>query len=227
MTVLPQSTESRIERKAVLKLSEATGGLEGKLTVTFVGLEALARRLEERNADEADRKTFLEEQVKEYVPAAIEVELTNQPDWNSSAPTLVAEFDLKVPGWASSAGRRALLQVGLFGATEKHLFEHTDRVHPIYFQYPFEKIDDISIELPLDWQVSTVPPAQNNDGHVVAYTLKVENGKGTLHLQRILNVDVLGLEAKYYAALRNFFHSVKIGDEQQIVLQPGSAAAKN
>jgi Domain of Unknown Function with PDB structure (DUF3857) len=227
LTVLPLSTESRIERKAVLKLSEATGGLEGKLTVTFVGLEALARRLEERNADEADRKTFLEEQVKEYIPAAIEVELTNQPDWSSSAPTLVAEFDLKVPGWASSAGRRALLQVGLFGATEKHLFEHTDRVHPIYFQYPFEKIDDISIDLPLDWQVSTVPPAQNNDGHVVAYKLKVENGKGTLHLQRILNVDVLGLEAKYYPALRNFFHSVKIGDEQQIVLQPGSAAAKN
>ena len=67
----------------------------------------------------------------------------------------------------------------------------------------------------------------NNDGHVVTYKLKVENGKGTLHLQRILNVDVLGLEAKYYPALRNFFHSVKIGDEQQIVLQPGSAAAKN
>jgi hypothetical protein len=226
-TTLPESTESRVERKAVLKLSEATGGLEGKLTVTFSGLEALERRLEERNADEADRKVFLEEQVKEYIPAAIEVELTRQPDWNSSARMMVAEFDLKVPGWASNAGRRALLQVGLFGATEKHLFEHADRVHPIYFQYPFQKIDDISIELPMDWQVSTVPPPQNNDAQAVAYTLKVENGKGTLHLHRTLNVDVLALEAKYYTVLRNFFHLVKIGDEQQIVLQPGSAAAKN
>jgi len=210
-----------------LKLAEATGGLEGKLRVTFTGLEALERRLEERNADEADRQAFLEEQVREYIPAAIEVELTNKPDWSSSAPTLVAEFDLKVPGWASGAGRRALLPVGLFSATEKHLFEHADRVHPIYFQYPFQKVDDVSIELPLDWQVSSVPPPQTNDGHVVVYTLKVENGKGTLHLARTLNVDILTLQQKYYTALRNFFHTVKIGDEQQIVLQPGAAAAKN
>jgi Domain of Unknown Function with PDB structure (DUF3857) len=226
-TPLPQSNESRIERKATLKLAETTGGLEGKLRVTFTGLEALERRLEERNADEADRKAFLEEQVREYIPAAIEVELTNQPDWSNSAPTLVAEFDLKVPGWASGAGRRALLPVGLFSATEKHLFEHADRVHPIYFQYPFQKVDDVSIELPLDWQVSSVPPPQTNDGHVVVYTLKVENGKGTLHLARTLNVDILTLQQKYYNALRNFFHTVKIGDEQQIVLQPGAAAAKN
>jgi hypothetical protein len=227
MTTLPQSTDSRIERKAALKLSDTTGSLEGKLTVTFTGLEALQRRVEERNADEADRKTFLEDQLKEYIPAASEVELTNKPDWNSSSPALVAEFHLKIPGWASGAGRRALLPVGLFTATEKHVFDHANRVHPIYFQYPFQKIDDVSIELPLDWAVSSVPPPQITDAKVVGYTLKVENGKGTLHLSRTLNVDILGLEGKYYDALRNFFHMVKIGDEQQIVLQPGQAAAKN
>lgn len=227
MTTLPQSTESRIERKATLKLSDTTGDLEGKLAVTFTGLEALQRRLEERNADDADRKTFLEEQIKEYIPAAIEVELTNKPDWSSSSPALVAQFNLKVPGWVSGAGRRALLPVGLFGATEKHLFEHANRVHPIYFEYPFQKVDDISIDLPLDWQVSTLPPPQTDDAHVVGYTLKFENGKGTLHLVRSLNVDFLLLEPKYYAALRNFFHVVKTGDEQQIVLQPGAAAAMN
>jgi Domain of Unknown Function with PDB structure (DUF3857)/Transglutaminase-like superfamily len=226
-TTLPQSAESRIERKAVLKLSEATGGLEGKLTVTFTGLEALQRRLEERNADEADRKTFLEDQIKEYIPAAIEVELTNKPDWTSSAPALVAEYDLKVPGWVAGVGHRALLPVGLFSATEKHVFEHAERVHPIYFEYPFSKVDDVSIELPLDWQVSTTPKPQNTDGHVVAYEMKVESSKGMLHLERTLNVDILGLEVKYYAALRSFFHTVKTGDEQQIVLQPGQSAARN
>ena len=226
-TMMPSSSESRIERKADLKLSGTTGSLEGKLKVTFSGLEALQRRVEERNADDADRKTFLEEQVKEYIPAASEVELTNKPEWSSSSASLVAEFDLKIPGWASGAGRRALVPVGLFSASEKHVFEHANRVHPIYFRYPFQKVDDISIELPLDWAVGSVPPEQNLDHKVVGYALKVENGKGTLHLSRTLNVGVLGLQAKYYGALRNFFHTVKTGDEQQIVLQPGQSAAKN
>ena len=90
-TSLPESTASRIERKATLKLSD-TGDLEGKLTITFTGLEAMRRRVEMRNEDETNRKKFLEDQVNEYVPAAFEVELTNQPDWKSSQPSLTAEF---------------------------------------------------------------------------------------------------------------------------------------
>lgn len=184
----------------------------------------MRRRVEERKADEADRKQFVEDQVKEYIPAASEVDLVNQPDWSNSALPLVAEFNLKVPGWASGAGRRALVPVGLFSAAEKHLFDHANRVHPIYFEFPFEKVDDVTIELPPGWQVASLPSAQNQDGHVVAYTLTMENGKGTLHLTRKLRVDILLLETKYYKALRNFFQVVRTGDEEQIVLQPGPTA---
>jgi len=223
-TELPHSSASRIERKADLKVTEA-GDLEGKLTLTFVGLEALSWRVRQHNQDEASRKKELEDQVKEYVPAAMDVELTNKPDWSSSSPTFVTEFDIKIPGWVSSAGRRAVLATGIFSNSEKHLFDHATRVQPIYFHYPSQKIDDISIQLPLGWQVSSLPAPQNQDGHVIVYTLKVENDKGTLHLKRLLNVDILQLEQKYYGALRNFYQTVRAGDESQIVLQPGAATA--
>jgi hypothetical protein len=84
-STLPQSSESQIERKARLKLSD-TGDLEGNLTVTFTGLEAMNRRVEERHSDETERKKYLEDEVKGYVPVAAELELTNQPDWKSSSP---------------------------------------------------------------------------------------------------------------------------------------------
>jgi hypothetical protein len=225
-TTLPESSTSRIERKADLKLT-SEGALEGKLAITFSGLEALWRRIEERNEDEANRKKFLEDQVKEYIPVGIDVELKNKPDWSSSAPTLVAEFELKITGWASGAGRRALVPVGLFSGTEKHLFDHASRVHPIYFQFPFQKMDDVTMELPPGWQVNSLPPAQNQDRRVVAYTLKVENNKGTLHLARTLNVGLITLQTQYYAALRDFFEQVRTGDEEQIVLLPGGTAASN
>jgi len=225
-TTLPASAESTIQRKGDLKLSD-TGDLEGKLTVTFTGLEASHRRVEERLSDEAERKKFLEDEVKESIPAASEVELTNQPDWKSSTPPLVAEFTLKVPGWAAAAGRRALLQVGLFGAPEKHLFDHADRVQPIYFDFPFQRSDDLTIDLPLGWQISTVPAPQRQDAKVVLYTMKAENNKGTLHLNRSLNIDLQLLDPKYYPALRNFFQVVRTIDEQQVILQPAAANASN
>src|SRR5262249_869013 len=152
---------------ANLKLIPDTDSLEGKLTVTYTGLEAQRRRVEERNDDEADRKKFLEDDVKDYIPTSAEITLTNKPDWASSANTLVAEFDVKIPGWVTDAGRRALLPIGVFSGTEKHLFDHAERRYAIYFQYPSQKIDDVTVELPEGWKVSAVPQEQTADGHVI------------------------------------------------------------
>ncbi len=227
VTTLPESTVSQIDRTADLKLVPETGSLEGKLTLTYTGLEAMRRRVEERNEDEADRKKFLEDEVKDYISAAIDVELTKQPDWNSSSSSLVAEFDLKIPGWVSGAGRRALLPVGLFGATEKHLFDHTERVHPVYFQFPSQKVDDVMIELPSGWKVATIPQARTVDGRVITYSSQVSFENNKLHLNRKLDINILLLEPRFYTALRNLFMSVRTGDEEQVVLQPGESVASN
>jgi hypothetical protein len=187
----------------------------------------MTRRVEELHSDDVEKKKYLEEQVKEYVPVAVELDLTNQPDWKSSSQPLVAEFNLKIPGWVSGAGRRALLPVGIFSTPEKHIFEHTNRVQPLYFEFPFEKVDDVTIDLPLGWQVQTLPPPQKQDGHVVVYNLEAEKDATSVHLSRRLTVDLMLLDVKYYMALRNFFQVVRTGDEEQIVLQPGTASASN
>lgn len=225
-TPLPKSSESRIQRKADLKLSD-TGDLQGKLTVTYTGLEAMYHRLGVRNADDVARKKFLEDQVTSLIPVPAEVELTNKPDWTSSEPPLVAEFEMNVKGWASSAGKRVTIAAGLFTSHEKHIFEHANRVHPIYFEYPYETVDDLTIELPTGWQVVSVPAPRSQDGHVVSYGLKVDSDKSTLHASRMFAADFVLLEQKYYTALRNFFEAVRTDDEEQIVLQPGTASAGN
>jgi Domain of Unknown Function with PDB structure (DUF3857) len=220
-TAVPDSSLSQIQRKADLKLSES-GDLEGRLTVTFTGLEGLRRRVDERNEDEVARRKYLEDAVKECVPAASEVQLSNNPDWSSSGTPLVADFHITIPGWVSRGGRLAFLPVGLFGATEKHLFDHAERVHPVYFEFPAQKLDDVSIELPAGWQVSSLPKAQNLDFHVVAYSLGAENNR-TLRLTRKLDINIISMDTKYYSPLRSFFQGVKDGDDQKVVLTPGSA----
>ena len=139
----------------------------------------------------------------------------------------MAEFDLKIPGWASNAGKRVLLPAAIFTAGEKGVFEHANRVQPVYFDYPYQKADDVTIELPAGWQVSSVPPPQDLNGKVMVYNAKVEQSPGSLRLTRKLMIDVVLVDQKYYPALRNFFQAVRTSDGVQIVVQPGEIHASN
>jgi transglutaminase-like putative cysteine protease len=222
-TTLSLPSESGVDRKAVLTLDDS-GALEGKATVTFRGLSALGRRLEERDADEADRKKFLEDEVKSYIPGTVEAELSNSPDWKSASNTLVAEFNLKITGWAAGAGRRTLLAVGVFSGSEKHVFEHTTRVHPIYFDFAYSDADDVTITPSPGTQVTNLPQPQNIDSKVCVYSMTADNKDGSLHLHRSLMLDLHLLDAKYYLPLQKFFQNVRSDDELQVVLASASAS---
>ena len=223
-TPLPESSVSRVERKADMKLTD-DGSLEGKVTVTYTGLEAYALRMEERNEDDTARRKLLEDRMKEQVPAAIDLELKKQPDWKNANEPFVVEYEVKVSGWVSGAGKRALLPVGLFSETEKHMFEHASRVFPVYFAFPFQKVDEVNVELPLGWQVGSVPKPVDQDAKAVQYTLKAEGNNSSLHFKRALRSDLFMVPAEQYSALRTFYQLVRSGDEQQIVLQPGTASS--
>ncbi len=217
-----KSKESRTERKARLQLT-SSGTLEGKVTVTYTGQEALWRRLEERNEDDADRKQFLEDQIKSDIPTGADVELSNRPDWDSASQPLVAEYGLKLQGWAARAGQRSLLPVGLFGAQEKRAFQHTVRIHPLYFNFPHQSADSVSIELPANWQVSSVPKPCNVDRASLIYSVSTEGRNGSLLLNRELTVKAMLVNTKYYQTVQEFFQAVRAGDEEQVIL----LAAKN
>ena len=223
-TDMPASSETRIERNAQLKLT-TEGDLGGKLKVTFTGLEALDRRIRQGNEDETARKKNLEDEVKNYIPAGSEVELINAPEWKNGNVPLTAEFTLKVPGWLSGAGKRALLPTGLFGAPEKHLFEHANRIWPVYFKYPFETVDDITITLPDGWKVDNQPKDMDRDAKAVEFKLEVKNDGGAVRIKRQLRSDVVMVGKESYSILRNFYQLVKSEDEQQIVLLPGGTSA--
>jgi len=217
---------TKIERKASLKL-DSEGTLSGKLTVTYYGAEAQTLRLDQNLEDDTSKKKLAEDMVKETVPVGIEVTLTNTPDWKSSSPTLVTEFDLKVPGWVSGAGRRVLFPTGLFSAPEKGLFEHAARTYPVYFHHSFRKQDDIDVQMPLGWKISSLAKPAMLDAKAAVYSMTAEDKSGILHLTRSLRCDLMMVPKENYGALRAFFQAVRIGDEEQVVLQPGSTSAGN
>jgi len=225
-TPLPSSSESRVQRSAHLKLSD-DGTLEGKVTVTYTGLSSMYHRRDLLNSDDAARRQYLEDDLKAQIPAQGQFELTNKPDWVNPAAPLVAEFNVKIPNWSSNAGKRVIMPTAVFGGTDRHVFEHSERIHPIYFAFPYENDDDVSIELPEGWKVYSVPLPQKQTAQDLTYSLTAEKGRTQLHLTRKLTVDVFLLDRGHYSEVRGFFQAVRNGDEQQIMLEPASASAAN
>jgi hypothetical protein len=215
--------DSRIERRGRLQLT-SSGTLEGKLTVTYTGQEALWRRLEERHEDDTDRKRFLEDQIKADIPSGADVDLTNHPNWDSASQSLVAEYKLKVPGWAAAAGQRALLPVGLFGAQDSHVFQRVARIHPLYFNFPHQSADNITVELPANWKISSLPKPRGADRDSFVYSTWSEGGDESLLLYRALTINTMLVNTKDYAMVRDFFQTVRAGDEDQVVLLAGKGA---
>jgi len=219
------AADSRIERKAQLKFDSGT--LQGKLTVTYRGLEASWRRLRERAEDDTARRQYLESEVERAVPSGIHVTLTNAPDWTGAETPLVAEYDLEVPGWASPAGRRVLIALGLFGGGERRMLERDERIHPVYFDFPYRHLDDIAIELPPEWHLESTPQPRLLDLKGAVYKSSAQHDANLLHVTRELTVDLTIVPVKSYDSLHKFFETVRTGDEDQAVVSyTGSPARK-
>jgi len=221
---VPGPEDSRIERKAVFNFDR--GSLQGTVTVTYTGLEASWRRLTERDEDDTDRRTFLKNDVERFIPTGIEAKLTNQPDWSGSDTPLVAEFELTVPGWAQLAGKRAVFPSGLFGAAEKHTFEHVARTQPLCFDFPYRLADDVTITLPDGWKVESIPKPKGLDLKGMLYYASAEQQGQTLHLRRRIDLGVVLVAVQAYPTIRNFYQTVRSGDDEQIVMSwNGTATA--
>ena len=219
---IPSSGDSRIERKAAFKFDKGT--LAGTVTVTYTGMEASWRRLEERDEDDTDRRAYLKDDVRRFIPTGVEAKLTNEPDWNTPDAPLVAQFDLTVPGWAQLAGRRAVFPAGLFGAAEKHTFEHVARTQPLLFSFPYRLADDVTITLPSGWKVDSLPKPRGLDLKGLTYKAGAEAQGQTLHLTRQIDLGLVLVNVNSYPAIRNFYQTVRAGDEEQIIVSPEGAA---
>jgi hypothetical protein len=183
----------------------------------------LQRRLDNRDKDEVGRRKALEEEVQAWLPAGSNVELKSVSQWEQAANTLTADFSIQVRNLATAVGRRLLLPIGIFQVTKAHPFQNARRIHPIYFPYPYQAIDDVSLQLGDGQKVETLPAPRNQTSSFSRYEVSCQNHAGTVEFHRKMMMFGVYFEVNYYAELRAFYDAVRAGDEQQMVLQNGPA----
>jgi len=226
LTSAPRSADAILQRRADLQL-DADGTLDGKLEVNFLGQRALVEREGAREDDDAGRSKRITDHVKTWFPAGTDFKLTTVTGWEGSAEPLHVEGTLHMPGFAVTAGHRLLLPVGVFEAGRPGLFQHAKRVNAVYFSYPWQDTDDVTIQLPSGYRVETLPAPKQMPGSGASYELASKLEGNALHIVRHETIEGIYFPVEQYSILRGFFGQMKSNDEQQAILRSADSAKQN
>jgi hypothetical protein len=211
----PPPQSAVIRRNADLKLDGDT--LAGTATVSFIGQEALVRRVRALTQSEQEQKDAIEKEVKEWLPDGSSLKLTELTGVKAIDVPLVATFDLTLPTVVSHAGSRVLLPPSIFAVSQPNPFASTTRLSPLYFEYPRSEDDRVKIALPAGMQASAMPPATLDNG-AFSYTNALEQDGHSFTYKRHFAASRLLIEQKYYNSVREFFSTMATADQKQLVL---------
>jgi hypothetical protein len=206
------------QREIVLTL-DLQGNLAGTVTTTYTGQEALVRRLGHIHDDEAARKEALEKELGDLLPMGATAKLAKVENIDNNEPSLVARYDVSMPGIATAAGEKMLLPISPLAGAGQYPFRHNERKFPVYIPYPFRQFDDIVITLPegLTPEVRPEPRKVGNDFSDFSIVCALE-APNRLHIQRDLSIKKSFYPVEQYKALKAFYDSVRAIDEEQAVL---------
>lgn len=217
----PVAADAITRRSADLRIEG--DNLEGTITITFSGQEALVRRLSTVDSDDAARRKAIEDEVKEWFPAGAALKLTSLKGHDTIEPSVTATFDVTLPNLVSSAGSKTVVPVSIFTTQVKNPFASTTRKHPIYFPYPSSEEDEVKLTVPAELKIATIPALSDLNGGVLNYRSETRRQEGTITFKRSSSIGVTMIETKYYDAIRNFYNAVASADEQPLVLVSATA----
>lgn len=215
--------QSKATNKADLVIEE-DGTVLAQVTQTYTGHQARARRLNIDEDTDAERIENVTEELKKRFGASevtgLKIENVNEDD-----QPLIYRFTVKVPGYATRTGKRLFLQPGFFQFQQPARFPESKRVHPIFFNYSWQDIDEVTLNLPEGMTVEK-PTAPNGFklGSVGDYKAKLQmtaDGKKLVYSRELLfgKEGSIGFPVTAYPTLKKVFDAVHEEDGHTLTLR--------
>jgi len=212
------STEATLVRHADVEV-RGDGSINGTVQVDFTGQRAGLLRLEKRKDDETGRTKEFENEIKQWLPVSSIFEVTKISNWDNVEQPVHVEGTLRVPSFASAPARGMLMPLDLFQATQTGSFAAAKRVNAIYFQYPYEEIDQITLRAPAGYKCQSAPQPRKADLGAGLYEISATPQDNIVEVKRHLAMKAVLFGKEAYPALRSFFAMVKTNDSAPLVLQ--------
>ncbi len=216
-TPVPLSLDAVTRIASELQLNEG-GGLDGNVTVSFSGQEALSMRLDAIHKDETKRREELEKWLQDDLMQGATAKLVDVQGWEASEQPLKATFQIDIPNFATQTGKRLILPLSVFHENHELLFATSRRTQLIYFDHPAERHEVVKILLPPEIRAETLPGGNKLEIGAVSYERTVKNEGNTLVTTRKQILGGYAFKKEAYLPLRDFYGRVQAADAEQITL---------
>lgn len=224
LDVPPMLPERNLERrKAELKLS-SDGTLEGIVRIELQGHRAVSRRVALGDTKDDEREKELREDLAKRIPGAeltaLEVEAFADPD-----VPLVLKYRVRVPAYATRAGKRIVLPPAFFQRGVPPKFTASERRTPVWFPTGWLEEDEVRIELPEGFvaeDLAWTAPFLLGTGNLYKAAVALEGR--TLAYRRSLSFAGGLFDPKNYPTVRQGFAQVSSADGRELVLVAAPAA---
>lgn len=214
----PQFSQATIARTADLTVHQ-DGSITANLQIDFGGLEGALERESNRNEDQTGRTKNLEDEIKGWLPVGSEFAITKITNWDDIEQPLHVEGTLKTASYGSTAARSLLLPLDPFQATQAGDFSTQSRQNAIYFSYPYEEIDNVTVHAPAGYDIGGLPKTQKIDLGAATYDIAPVSQGNTVEVKRQLAIKGILFDKKSYPTFRAFFGAVRTYDDAQMVLE--------
>ncbi|MGH9729824.1 MAG: hypothetical protein ACRD4V_14710 [Candidatus Acidiferrales bacterium] len=228
IVTIPPDDDSRAQilRHTNLHLTPA-GSLSGNLTVDFVGQDGAVWRSADRNDDDTGRRKDLHDEIKGWLPSNATFTITKLSDWDDNSKPIHVEGTLTIPSDNTRTLGQIILPLSFMQSQIARSFTSVQRVNDVYFHYPYEEVDDTSIQLPTGYKVETFPKVTTLSKGAIQYSIGGSTQGDAVRLTRKLVVNGIDFPVKYYPTVRAIFDMVKTGDADDMVLEASTTAQHN
>ncbi|MGH9738169.1 MAG: DUF3857 domain-containing protein [Candidatus Acidiferrales bacterium] len=214
----PVFSQATIVRAAHIDVNQ-DGSISGTIQIDFTGLQGAMEREAGRKEDQTGRTKNLQNEIKGWLPVGTDFEITKVANWDDIEQPLHVEGTLKVPSYASRASRDMLLPLDLFQAAQAGDFVEQTRHNAVYFSYPYEEIDDVTVQAPAGFKIDALPKQQKIDLGKAFYEIVPTEDGNRVEVKRQLAIKGILFAKEAYPTFRAFFGAVRTNDNAQMVLQ--------
>jgi hypothetical protein len=227
---LPLSSEDKslIKRTAKLKLTDE-GVIEGEVFVEYHGHFAIEKKEEYDNESANEREESLREEVKSVLSTA-EISDIRVENVTDQVKPLTYVYRIRVAGYAEKTGKRLFLQPAFFQYGAKPLFSASQRRYEVYFHYPWQELDEVTIDLPEGFALDNADaPQPLSGGPLTQYrtSVGVKDGRQLIYKRSFYfgKGGNLIFPVSSYPQLKQYFDMVNKQDNHKITLRQSAASA--
>jgi hypothetical protein len=222
----PNADSKDAVTKRLITIKQTDVGFKADVAIAYYGYEALEKRLDQLEDDEAEIRQGLEDEMKESLPGGSTVKLTGIENTKDSDKPFMVSFDVTLPDFSSGVGSRRLVPLAILEMGDRNPFQHEGRKFPVYYHYPYQEIDRITFELPDGMRIESVPDARFQQPLFGYYSTTWEKKDKAVVMNRSFAVLGVFFKTDYYSELRDFYSKVATGDQDNVVLRAQTSAGK-